>query len=78
MLRTVVNLDEKDKAWLDQQAVLRRIPITELVRRAVRDFRIREQSMSKLALQSALARTAGIWQDDDGFEFQERIRKEWT
>lgn len=78
MPRIVVNLDEKDKAWLDQQAVLRRIPMTELVRRAVHDFRVREQSMSKLALQDALARTAGIWQAGDGFEYQERIRKEWT
>ena len=78
MPRTVVNLDEKDKAWLDQQAVLRRVPMTELVRRAVHDFRVREQCKSNHPLQDVLARTAGIWQVDDGGEYQERIRKEWT
>ena len=47
-------------------------------RRAVHDFRTREQCNSKHPLQVALARTAGIWQVGNGLEFQECIRKEWT
>ena len=32
MPKTLVNLDESDKAWLDREARKRRIPMTELVR----------------------------------------------
>ena len=78
MPRTIVSLDEENKAWLDQQAAVRRVPMTELVRQAVREFRIREQSKSKPALQEVLKRTAGIWRGGDGLAYQERIRREWS
>ena len=73
--RTVINLDEENKEWLDQQAALRRVPMTELVRQAVRDFRFREQS--KPSLREALDRTAGIWRGGDGLEYQRLMREEW-
>lgn len=78
MPRTIISLDEENKAWLDQQAALRRVPMTELVRQAVREFRAREQSRNKPALQEVLERTAGIWRAGDGLEYQDRIRREWS
>ncbi len=78
MPRTIISLDEENKAWLDQQAALRRVPMTALVRQAVREFRIREQSRSNPALQDVLERTAGIWRAGDGLEYQDRVRSEWS
>ena len=78
MPRTVVNLDEENKAWLDQQAALRGVPMTELVRQAVREFRIREERVSKPSFPDTLKRTAGIWRAGDGLAYQQRLRKEWS
>ena len=76
MPRTIVNLDPDQKAWLDQQAALRGVAMTELVRQAVRDFRAREEA--RPSLRQALKRTSGIWRHGDGLAYQERIRNEWS
>ncbi len=76
MTRTVINLEPNQKAWLDRQAALRGVPMTELVRQAVRDFRAREDT--RPSLEHALQRTAGIWRGGDGLDYQRRIRAEWT
>ncbi|MDE0680200.1 MAG: CopG family transcriptional regulator [Gammaproteobacteria bacterium] len=65
------------KAWLDQQAVLRRVSISSLIRRAVSEYRIREQRRAGVPFEEVLNLTAGIWEAEDGFDYQERIRKEW-
>ncbi len=76
MPRTVINLEPAQKAWLERQAALRGVPMTELVRQAVRDFRAREDA--KPSLEHALQRTAGIWRGGDGLDYQRRIRAEWS
>ena len=78
MPRTVINLDPEDKAWLDHEASARHVPMTELVRRAVRGYRVREQSLEQPNLQEALARTASIWGGGDGLVWQRRHRDEWA
>ncbi len=77
MPRTVINLDPEDKRWLDHEARQRRVPMTELVRQAVRAYRVRAETLSKPDLQAALAHTAGIWRAGDGLAHQNRLRKEW-
>lgn len=77
MPRTLINLDPDDKNWLDREARARNVPMTELVRQAVRAYRIREESLGRGDLQSALAETAGIWRAGDGLAYQRRLRKEW-
>lgn len=77
MPRTLINLDPEDKAWLDQEARARHVPMTELVRQAVRAYRVRAESMNRPDLQSALSRTAGIWRTGDGLAYQRRMRAEW-
>lgn len=60
MTRTLINLDPEDKWWLDQQARARRVPMAELVREAVRAYRVRQERLDRPDLQTALAHTAGI------------------
>ena len=79
-VRTAISLDDDQKAWLDQQAALRRVSMASLIRQAVSEFRIREQREQRGAaasFQELLKHTAGIWQARDGLEYQERIREEW-
>ena len=73
----MIGLDDEQKAWLDQQAALRRVSMAALIRQAVSEFQIREQRGSAAPFQAVLKQTAGIWQGGDGLEYQERIRKEW-
>lgn len=61
MARTLINLGPEDKEWLDREARARHVPMTELVRQAVRDYRTRQQSLAQPSLQAVLARTAGLW-----------------
>ncbi len=77
LVRTVINLHEEQKAWLDQQAASRRVSMASLIRQAVSEFRIRELRGSAVSFQEVLQRTAGISQAGDGLEYQERIRQEW-
>lgn len=77
MPKTLVNLDPSDKAWLDREARRQNMPMTELVRRAVRSYRLREQSKKRPTLAEALAETAGIWRGGDGLAWQQRLRDEW-
>ena len=77
MLRTVINLDDDSKAWLDRQAASRGVPMTELVRQAVRDFRAKEQRAARPSMHEILQRTSGIWRGGDGLEYQRRLRNEW-
>ncbi len=77
MAKTLINLDSEDKDWLDQEARRRRVPMTELVRQAVRGFRLREETAARPTLEQALAQTAGIWRNGDGLAWQLRQRAEW-
>ena len=77
MTRTLINLDPDDKAWLDREAEARKLPMTELMRQAVHDYRIRHESQGLTDLQAALRRTAGIWRCGDGLRYQQRLRDEW-
>jgi hypothetical protein len=77
MAKTLINLDANDKAWLDREARLRKLPMTELVRQAVHHFRLREQSRGRPALAQALANTAGLWRQGDALAWQQRLRDEW-
>lgn len=77
LIRTVISLQDRQKAWLDQQAALRRVSMSSLIRRAVSEFRIREQRRAGVPFEEVLDRTAGIWQAGDGLDYQERVRKEW-
>lgn len=65
MVRTVISLDDEDKAWLDRKAKEDNVAITEVIRRAVR--RLREESGSEIrSLDELLRQTRGLWKKGDG------------
>lgn len=73
MTKTVIALEPEIKQWLDQKALKEGVPMTELVRRAVRLLQEQERSSFDLILQQ----TAGTWTAGDGLEYQNKIRSEW-
>lgn len=77
LVRTVINLEDKQKAWLDQQTTLRRVSRASLICQAVSEYQAKERQGSDVSLQEVLEQTPGIWQFGDGLEYQVRIRKEW-
>jgi hypothetical protein len=76
MKRTVISLDDRDKAWLDEAAAREGAPATELVRRAVKLLR-EQESVQRQPLGDLLRRTRGLWRGGDGLEYQTRLRDEW-
>jgi len=76
MVRTVVSLETNDKRWLDERAAAEGVPMTEMVRRAVR--LLRQQSRRRPpGLEDLLDRTAGVWKRGDGLTYQKKMRREW-
>ena len=77
MIRTVISLDDSDKRWLDQQAALQHVSMTEVVRQAVQTLRsLRQQSDDDF--HALLAGTAGVWNHGDGLDWQLNARDEWA
>ena len=76
MVRTVISLEAKDKHWLDRAARAEGVPMTELIRRAVR--LLREQSRRERPdLDDLLDATSGSWRLGDGLTYQRKARREW-
>ena len=51
--------------------------MTELVRRAVREYRGRYDAGGPSHLQELLGRTSGCWAHGDGLSYQDAARDEW-
>ncbi len=77
MPRTIINLPDDDKMWLDGQARTKRVPMTELVRQAVREYRARYDARGPGRLRELLGRTSGCWTHGDGLDYQDAARNEW-
>ena len=77
MPRTIISLTQEDKEWLAQRARAEHVPVTELVRRAIRLYRQRSPEVGGPSFEELTERTAGIWEAGDGLAYQERLRAEW-
>lgn len=77
MTRTVISLDPQDKAWLDKEAKERHVPMTRIVREAVRRLR-KDREVTAPDFKQILKKTAGIWRGEDGLPCQRAIRTEWN
>ena len=77
MSRTIISLPDEDKTWLVQQAFSQQVPMTELVRRAVREYRQRHGNSRSRRLAELLDRTRGSWKHGDGLRYQSNTREEW-
>lgn len=78
MPRTVISLDKSDKDWIDKQSRAERVPMTEIVRRAVRRYRDEVGKMPDKDIRGLLKRTSGLWREGDALAYQTRLRKEWA
>lgn len=76
MTRTVIALEDDDKEWLDRRADEEGVPMTELVRRAVRLLRS-QSPVGQRTRDELLQATFGTWTHGDGLAYQERLRDEW-
>ncbi len=76
MVRTVISISEDDKAWLEEKAAKEGIPMTEVVRRALRLLREKSEREDP-PTDVLLERTKGMWKGEDGLDYQRRIRDEW-
>ena len=76
MTRTIITLDPDDRAWLMRKAKLERTPMTELVRRAVRQFR-KQSGPQKSDFERLLGETSGLWKQGDALAYQDRVRGDW-
>lgn len=76
MARAVINLDPKDKAWLERKAKEERVPLARLIQRAIRRLR-QESELPQPSLPELLARTRGLWKHGDGSAYQRERREEW-
>ena len=74
MIKTVIALEPEIKKWLDQRAAQEGVPMTELVRRAVR--LLQQQEIDRF--DEVLKRGRGTWTAGDGLEYQLKIRSEWS
>ena len=76
MTRTLINLDPKDKAWLERKAKEEHVPLARLVQRAVQRLRQESEPPSQ-SLPDLLQRTRGLWKRGDGLVYQREQREEW-
>jgi hypothetical protein len=78
MVRTVISLDENDKAWLDRKAEEQGVTMTELVRQAIHDFRLRGGRTGKKTrptFEEILERVSGTWTRGDAAEYVRKMRE---
>jgi hypothetical protein len=73
MTRMLISLEENDRRWLEQRAQEAGVPMSEVVRQAIRQA----QKNGQKPMKELLASTKGLWRQGDGLKYQRRIRKEW-
>jgi hypothetical protein len=76
MVRTLISLPEKDKAWLDKTAKSQHVAASALVRKAVAEFRAREESEPG-SFEKLHESVQGLWKKGDSVAFVRKLRKEW-
>lgn len=78
MPRTIISIDQEEKTWLDREAKSQKVPMTEIVRRALRCYREHKETETRPDLAQLLKQTQGIWKAGDGLDYQRRLRGEWN
>ncbi|MBY6240682.1 ribbon-helix-helix protein, CopG family [Methylosinus sp. Sm6] len=74
MPRTIISVSDAEKDWLIRLAEAERVPMTEIVRRALALYR---QSGERPSFDELLERSRGLWREGDGLAYQRRLRADW-
>lgn len=78
MPKTTIEIEEQEKAWLDQQALAEKVSAAEIVRKALDLYRLHVATPSpSVSFDDLLAQTRGLWTAGDGLTYQRRLRAEW-
>lgn len=74
-MRTIIDLTEEQRTWLESECRRAGISRAEAIRRLVDEARRRDR---KAELLEALSAAAGSWTStEDSVDYQRRIRAEW-
>ena len=76
MTRTIISIPEDEKRWLDSYGKRQRVSSAEIIRRAIKEYRVRK---SEKGLAAVLRETAGTWTSikGDTRDHLDTLRKEW-
>jgi len=76
MTRTILSLPEDEKKWLESYSRRHRLSCAEVIRRAIREFRLAKPEKN---LAAVLKETAGAWKSirGDSRDYIDALRNEW-
>lgn len=77
MIRTVISLDENEKAWLDRVSKTQKVSLAELIRIAIKEYHQSNRNLDRSDFDQILEKTKGIWSEEEGLIYQDKIRDEW-
>ena len=80
MVRTIISIDDDEKSWLDRRAKEQGTTMTEVVRQAIRQYRMggRKSSGKGQTYAEILKLSKGTWSQGDAVEWVRKQRaEEW-
>ena len=72
--RTIITISDQEKQWLENYSKAYGISMAESVRRGIARLRENETLNTYRML---VRQTQGIWKNEDGLKYQEKLRSEW-
>ncbi len=72
--RTIITVSEEDKLWLENYSRSYGISMAEAIRRGITRLKVEE---GQSTYERIVRHTRGIWQKEEGLEYQKKLRNEW-
>ena len=72
--RTIITLEESNKAWLEAYSASEGISMAEAIRRGIKCLKANE---NKKLYNDLVGKTRGKWKKGDGLDYQRSVRAEW-
>lgn len=77
MIRTVISIEPDEKIWLEHQAKSNNVTMAEMIRRAIRNYHEYLLKQGQVDIITLLQDTHGMGFEEEGLQYQERIRSQW-
>jgi hypothetical protein len=72
--RTIITISDNDKLWIENYSKSYGISMAEAIRRGIARLKVEE---GRSTYERIVKHTKGIWQKEDGLEYQNKLRNEW-
>ncbi len=72
--RTIITVSEEDKLWLENYSRSYGISMAEAIRRGITRLKVEE---GQSTYERIVRHSRGIWQKEEGLEYQKKLRNEW-